>query len=490
MVNAQHAEYSLNLPKWKRIRDALSGEDAIKAGGESYVPRLDSQSDEEYEAYVARSYFYNCTSRTLAGYLGLIFTKDPVLKKPVNTPLLAVFEAFEDDVDLKGTTLNTYARHIANDVLAVGRCGTLVDWSEPPEARAYFSFYAAETIINWRVQRIGSHQELVLVTLAETLSIPDPDGYGDSPVEQLRVLRLMPSGSDYQYVVELWQQTTDEATKKTEWKLLETKMPLRNGKPLNRIPFVFHGPSDNTATPEHPPMDDLISTNLAHYRLTTDFFHGMHYTALPTAWVSGFDKNTVLKVGATAAWVTEQLGATAGYLEFQGQGLQTFERTLDRIERLVSVLGSRLLESQKRVSESAEALAIRQAGETCILANISKSCSDALTDALRWLYWWHSTEASYAHISTDLVSIVLNTDFITATLSADEIASLVSAWQAGALSRDSLHYQFQRGEILPSSRTLDEELAMIKAHPAPVPLLPQPNPTPGHGQPPPNTSGN
>lgn len=91
----------------------------------------------------------------------------------------------------------------------------------------------------------------------------------------------------------------------------------------------------------------------------------MHFTALPTAFVTGFDKNAQLRIGSTTAWVTDTLGATANYLEFKGDGLATFERAL---ERLLAVLDSRLLESQKRVSESAEALSIRQAGESSIIA--------------------------------------------------------------------------------------------------------------------------
>ena len=39
------------------------------------------------------------------------------------------------------------------------------------------------------------------------------------------------------------------------------------------------------------PLADIIVVNLDHYRLTADYKHGMHFTALPTAWVSGFDKN-------------------------------------------------------------------------------------------------------------------------------------------------------------------------------------------------------
>ena len=84
---------------------------------------------------------------------------------------------------------------------------------------------------------------------------------------------------------------------------------------------------------------DIIAVNLDHYRLDADFKHGLHFTALPTAWVSGFDKTSTLRIGSSTAWVAETPGATAGFLEFTGQGLTTFERAMDRDERLMAVLG-------------------------------------------------------------------------------------------------------------------------------------------------------
>ena len=53
-VNSAHPEYNASLPAWSRARDVLAGEDAVKAAGEKYLPRLDSQSDEEYAAYKAK----------------------------------------------------------------------------------------------------------------------------------------------------------------------------------------------------------------------------------------------------------------------------------------------------------------------------------------------------------------------------------------------------------------------------------------------------
>ena len=55
----------------------LSGEDAVKAAGEKYLPRLDSQSEEEYADYKARASFFGATARTLEEYLDLIFRRAP-----------------------------------------------------------------------------------------------------------------------------------------------------------------------------------------------------------------------------------------------------------------------------------------------------------------------------------------------------------------------------------------------------------------------------
>ena len=75
------------------------------------------------------------------------------------------------------------------------------------------------------------------------------------------------------------------------------------------------------------PLADIIAVNLDHYRLNADYKHGLHFTALPTAWVSGFDKSSNLRIGSSTAWVAETPGATAGFLEFTGQ-VQCFDNFL------------------------------------------------------------------------------------------------------------------------------------------------------------------
>jgi len=54
-VNSTHPDYDASAAAWSRARDVIAGEDAVKAAGERYLPRLDSQSEEEYAAYKARA---------------------------------------------------------------------------------------------------------------------------------------------------------------------------------------------------------------------------------------------------------------------------------------------------------------------------------------------------------------------------------------------------------------------------------------------------
>ena len=78
-VDSTHAEYDASAASWSRARDVLAGEDPVKAAGERYLPRLESQSEEEYAAYKARASFFGATARTLAEYLDLIFRRAPVV---------------------------------------------------------------------------------------------------------------------------------------------------------------------------------------------------------------------------------------------------------------------------------------------------------------------------------------------------------------------------------------------------------------------------
>ena len=476
-MNSTHLDYDANIAAWQRARDVFAGEDAVKAAGEKYLPRLDCQDNTEYLAYKNRAAFFNASARTADGFVGLIFRREPTFKLPVGNGVGDALAEFVEDADMLGTSLSAFSKNLVTEIINVGRAGTLVDWNDEAEQRAYVVAYAAEDIINWHTERVNGRNVLTLLVLKETSHTPaaEADPYQPEVIEQLRVLKLVPPASmadnavaDWCYQVEIWQFLPDgqspngvRSRGKKKWKLVDTITPLRLGKPLPLIPFVFHGPRHSLPTVDKIPLADIIAVNLDHYRLNADYKHGMHFTALPTAWVSGFDKSSTLRIGSSTAWVAETPGATAGYLEFHGQGLSTFERAMDRDEQLMAVLGTRMLESRKRVGETAAAIELRQSGENSILNTVSLSISSSLTQVLRWVYWWNSTEHYPDDIGPDLVLVTLNTDFSITGMSALEITALVAAWQAGAISQATRLDLFRAGEVIAPGRTNDEEIKLL-----------------------------
>ena len=465
-VNTTHAEYDATLPLWQRMRTVMAGEDAVKAAGELYLPKLDSQTDAEYQGYKLRAAFFNATARTAEGFVGLLFRRDPLVRMPGGPPVLAAALAgFVEDADLLGTPVTAYAKAVLEEVIAVGRCGTLVDWEAEAPARAYLARYAAENILNWRTERVGGRRVLVLVVLREEMALAEGDGFAAVAVEQLRVLRLetVPSPetgvpSPGRYVVEIWQRSGAAGA----WAVVERRVPQRMGQALSLIPFVFHGPRNSLPAVDRPPLADVVAVNLDHYRLSADYHHGLHFTALPTAWVSGFENGSELRIGSSTAWVSEAPGAAAGFLEFTGQGLTTFERAMDRAERLLGALGSRMLAEQKRVAESAAAIDLRHSGENSVLGGMAVSVSDSLTQAVRWAVWWQGREEvtdagspgrSGAAVGAVAAFVSLNLDFNATAMAAAELTAMVGAWQSGAISHDTLLDALRRGELLPDGRT-------------------------------------
>jgi transcription initiation factor TFIID subunit TAF12 len=138
---------------------------------------------------------------------------------------------------------------------------------------------------------------------------------------------------------------------------------------------------------------------------------------------------------------------------------------MDRDEGQLAVLGSRLLEDQKKVGETAEAIRLRQSGESSILGSIASSVSESLTQVARWAYWWNSTEETPEDVRDAQVLVELNTDFSISGLSSDDLREIVRAWQAGAISQDTMLELFRKGEILPDGRSNSEEVALLNSKP-------------------------
>ena len=465
-ANSTHPDYDASAQHWSRARDVLAGEDAVKAAGEKYLPRLDSQSEEEYAAYKARSSFFGATARTLEEYLDLVFRRAPALALGAGEQL----KKFVVDCDLWGLDFLRYARRVVSEVLAVGRVGSLVLWEE--SGRPVVSVWRAEDIVNWRVEHVGQRVALVEVVLRDAggfrvLRLGDvereassveggesgPPGSGDGAFVESALPDAAASLNSAGCVQEIWKKGADD------WVLEECVILKRDGVPLSFIPFVFHGPRDSRPEPGRLPLADIIAANLDHYRLDADYKHGLHFTALPTAWVSGFDKDAPLRIGSSAAWVSEVPGASAGFLQFPGTGLGHIERAMEKVERRMALFGARMLEGSTGVQATGVPAASGGNGHLCGLGSIVASLNQSLSRVLQLAQWW--VEGGELDAQAGKVGFAMDTDLGAHAMSGEEITAVVAAWRAGAISRETMLERLKRGEVLPDGRTVAHERALV-----------------------------
>lgn len=468
-VDLKHEDYCEHSDAWNDARNVVEGERKIKECGQMYLPKLEAQTNEEYEAYKSRAKFLNATGRTVDGLKGMVFRRDPIVRSESNLIRAELAKQFIDDSTLSGVSLNDYAQKITEEVITVARAGTLVDYIGD-ENRTALMFYCTESIWNWRFERVNGQMKLVMLLLHEEIESPGPaNDLGDIPeslkgvasqeTERLRLLTLDTSGKTPTFISETF--TKKEEGGKEKWISEEVVIPSRNGIPLDFIPFVFHGPCQGEGECEKLPLEDLISVNLHHYRLSADYNHGLHWTGLPAPYFTGTKKEqlTSIKVGGSSAIVLENKDASCGFLEFKGEGLKALQTAIEEDKKDMTILGARLLEEQKRDAETAETQRMRQGGEFSILATIANSVSRSLTDSMRIAFWWMSNAKTVLEFED--VKIELNTDYTLDRLDPASLSALVNTWIRGGISKETMLWNLQRGEILPPGQTIDKELEQI-----------------------------
>jgi hypothetical protein len=439
-IDSKHRLYQDRISDWRLIDDLLQGERAVKASGESYCPKLSGQTTKEYEDYIGRGAFYNAFARTVQGLAGAVTRKEPTVKVDKE------IEDFLDDATLTGRKLVECLKAVVQAMIAYAGYGIMVDWDENA-ARPYLAFYRCQDVINWRYDDEG---KLNLLVLSETYD-KEIDEYSSEAIEQLRVYRM----TDGAATCELYRRGAREK----KFQLVEERPLAVLGRALDEIPFVFIGEDIGGIRPGKPPLYDLARLNIKHWQVSVDYYHGLHYCALPTPWAAGWPKTAELFIGSKKAWVTEDPNASCGFLEFTGQGLGAVEKAIDKIEKQMAVMGARLLEEQKKGVETAESLELRQSGDLATLGSIVTTIEAGMNKALDYLGMWTGKKTGG--------TVEMNRDFIAAALSPEQILALLQALQAGYLSQDTFLYNLSAGDILPPGRTIEDEKKLIESETPP-----------------------
>ncbi len=446
-------ELLAEIPNIRIVRDCLRGGRYIRAQGERYLPSSSGMDEEAYQTYLTRAYFLGATSSTVKGFQSSVFRK-PITIKAGN----------EDDlmnVDGMGSSVEAFSRKVFKEVLVSGRA---VVWVAMFNGQYYLVLNRSEQLINWSSGLWGVLQEVHRV--GKKFSDERQDRYRTIEYANgMYNVKVVNSDQGPNQLSSQFPQTNDsyfEGGIDQTWFEPDTTLLESNtlanyslGPNPYGFPITCITPDGIGFDPSNIPLVDLAEANLDHYRLSADLRHGLHTAPFPVFFAAGFPVEDELKIGGDVAWLTDKQGGTAGVLEYQGHALEHLLSAIDNLESLMVGFGARMLERNKKSSETAEALRVRQAAQEASILGLVQSVSEGVTRAVRMLLW-------YRHARVFTTSVHLPTDLIETKLTSDELLALVAGWLKGAISDEALEFNLRQGEQLPEHITSETYVAGLQ----------------------------
>jgi len=451
------------------VEDACTGQHAIKARGEEYLPRPNPgdysvEANERYKQYLTRAVYYNAAGRTLSSLVGMAFQKWPEVTNP------KVLDYLVDDADGSGCSLVQSCQMTLAEVLKTGRAGLLVDFPvventaetsvadvKSGNAVATINLYPAHSIINWQTERVGGVQILTLVVIREVVNQYNEFGY-DTEVTY-RVLRLL----NGVYVQEVWR--IKEGDK--EYTMDSRSVPLNGkGHSWSEIPFAFVGAVRNAPELESyagsmgistgimvSPLYDIAALNIAHYRNSADYEDSCFLVGQPQPYMTGLDpewRDELVKRGAvlgSRSVLPLPVGGTFGMAQAQPNTMAR-QAMLDKEEQM-RALGAKLIQPNAGRAKTATQSNTDASNDQSVLALVCDNISLAYTAAMGWA-------AEFMGAEGEECSLAIDTDFAINPLDAPSITAAIQAWQANAIPETDMWAMLRKMGVIDPQKTDDE----------------------------------
>jgi len=468
-VNDKHKQYNANIFKWRLVRDCCEGAAAIKKArrasttssatlnsepGSLYLPVPNASDNsaenrERYQQYLTRANYVNFTGHTKEALAGMVFLKDMTYELPLSIAEMA------EDINGKGESIESVAKRSLDEVLTAGRQGLLTDYPElPPNlSRAqtagitpFFTFYTAESVINWKVKNVNGRSVLCMVVLREEYEKPI-DEFSSECKDMYRVLMLNEDGV---YIQRLYNEDGELLVIDDEGNT-DIIPRTATGSVWFEIPFIFIGATNNDATPDKAPLYDLAEVNIAHYRNSADYEESCFLVGQPTpvfagltqAWVDDVFKGRV-ELGSRAAIALPE-GGSATLLQAAPNQLPAIAMTSK--EKQMTQIGAKIITDSGGV-ETAEAAKIRFAGQNSKLSSIVTNIEEAYETALEWALMFAG--------GTGEVELKINRDYYDKTIDPALIMAKIQLIDRGVITVNDMRDYLRKSGDIDADRTDDD----------------------------------
>ena len=427
----------------KHIRE---GRKTIIANRDLYFSKLDQQSTDQFQAMVSMAPVYILYPKIVDGFVGTVFAKDPILTgvKPEDIDVIA-------NVDLLGNNMAKLSEKIVKDVFENGFCASYNDYSDTA-GQPFIQFIPSSNFISFRVSEVEGHPSITQFIYTEDIEEDDPDDEFSSIIKTYyTVLDLADNDSGSYYRIRVFKES-DEADGVD---LVSSEFPKMDGKPFDRIPMQIHGVDANNYTVKKSPLQDLSDMNISVMQRVVDQVYMLHWTALPTPWITGVDDDDeATTIGPSKAWRLSSSESKVGMLEFSGNSARAHQDYIDNLKEIMASTGAQILKKEGVSRETATSVLVRSAAQTSLVATLVNNLSIQLETILK-------THLEWSKITAEGYSYQLNDDFIKVDMEPNAQIALVKSWLDGAISHKSLFSKLKEGELIDANQTFEQELLDI-----------------------------
>lgn len=427
-------------------RALMGGTKAMRAAGETYLPRMEAEAVQDYNARLGMSWLFNGYKKTVKDMAGRVFDK-PVTVADAPDQV----DAWSANIDMQGRDLSEFAREVFKD----GLSGPGISWvmvdaprrgEETTQAEAlaqnlrpYFIHLKVEDVLGWKTQAVDNITRLSQIRLWETVIEDDPeDPFAQIEIEQVRVLDRTETG----VTVTLYRQDN-----KKDWTVFEEATPIG----VSEIPVVPFYASRTGFFAAEPLLGELADVNIAHWQSQSDQRNILHAARVPILFGAGFAEESGIVVSAKAAMTTPDAQASLGWVEHSGAAIGSGRQDLKDLEFQMQTHGMQLLVDRSDGGATGAVLDAQK--ETSVLA----MTADALKDCLEQGFVF---AAEFGGVQFD-PDVAVNKDFGTIPMDAQRFTALLTAVNTGQISRRTFLMEAQRHGWLDEAVNIEDELEAI-----------------------------
>jgi len=451
LVSYHRPELVKLLPQLEQAYDCwtLLNADGLGSAKGKYLHKEPAEPNGAYMARLGRATYTPIYRDSIRSYAGLL-SRFQIIDAPPS------MEANDDNVDLQGSSMQSFLTHVDEMTLRDGGSFVMVDMMPENSAdnffdqmndgrHPYFLSIKRCDVINWQVSYDRGREMVERVTVRQLRSTSS-EGYG-STVEPIYYV-LTPGK------VETYRLVKSDASRWSNVKIDEiaTSLPV--------VPLVWYGATTTRFAQGDLPMDGLADLSIQHFQMRSDLSELLHKCAMPVpvrkgAGAGADGRPAPLILGPNTAVDLSDVGEFF-FAEPTGKSLERHQSEIQHIEQLMDRSSLNFLYGANVKTATEASLRASQVASSVAALTRNKA---AMFNILMRLWAWYAGEQGSI---TEESGLAINDSLMSKPLEASEMAQLVNLYTNGLMSRKTVLDELQRGGVLDPDLVVEDEIERIE----------------------------